>query len=101
MEDGYDRRSDCLLPHDHDRRRGELYLHGHGGGQNATYEKGRGSTGAEGPLVAAFDGSHGWFFRNRDKTDVTAARIVAEVDAIIRGRDEPVNGGDRFHPRGG
>lgn len=46
-------------------------MHGHGGGQNATYEKARGSTGSEGPLVAEFDGDHGWFWRNRDKTDVT------------------------------
>lgn len=46
-------------------------LHGHGGGQNVTYEKARGSEGAEGPLVAAFDGDHGWFWRNRDSADVT------------------------------
>lgn len=46
-------------------------LHGHGGGQEISYEKGRGSTGAEGPIVAAFDGKHGWFFRNRDNADVT------------------------------
>ncbi|BBU53864.1 transmembrane anchor protein [Mameliella alba] len=45
-------------------------LHGHGDG-NITYEKGRGSTGSEGPLVAAFDGDHGWFWRNRDNADVT------------------------------
>lgn len=46
-------------------------MHGHGDGQNATYEKARGSTGSEGPLTAAFDGDHGWFWRNRDKSDVT------------------------------
>lgn len=46
-------------------------MHGHGNGQNATYEKARGSTGSEGPLTAAFDGDHGWFWRNRDNADVT------------------------------
>ncbi|MCZ4262674.1 transmembrane anchor protein [Limimaricola sp. G21655-S1] len=46
-------------------------LHGHGGGQSVTYEKGRGSTGAEGTIPAAFDGEHGWFWRNRDDQDAT------------------------------
>lgn len=46
-------------------------LHGHGGDQSETYEKGRGSTGAEGSFTASFDGAHGWFWRNRDSSDVT------------------------------
>ena len=46
-------------------------MHGHGGGNSITYEKGRGSTGDEGEIVAAFDGEHGWFWRNRDSADVT------------------------------
>lgn len=46
-------------------------LHGHGSGQSVTYEKGRGSTGSEGAILASFDGEHGWFWRNRDKVDVT------------------------------
>lgn len=46
-------------------------LHGHGSGQSVTYEKGRGSTGDEGQIVAGFDGEHGWFWRNRDDADVT------------------------------
>ena len=46
-------------------------LHGHGGGNSVTYEKGRGSTGAEGEVTADFDGEHGWFWRNRDSADVT------------------------------
>ena len=46
-------------------------LHGHGSGQSVTYEKGRGSTGSEGAILASFDGAHGWFWRNRDKVDVT------------------------------
>lgn len=41
-------------------------LHGHGGGESVTYEKGRGSAGDEGEIVAAFEGEHGWFWRNRD-----------------------------------
>ena len=45
-------------------------LHAHAGGDSVTYEKGRGSTGSEGGLVAAFDGNHGWFWRNRDKSSV-------------------------------
>ncbi|WPZ29063.1 transmembrane anchor protein [Sulfitobacter sp. OXR-159] len=45
--------------------------HGHGGGNSVTYEKGRGSTGSEGEIVAEFDGEHGWFWRNRDSADVT------------------------------
>lgn len=46
-------------------------LHGHGSGKSATYEKGRGSSGSEGEILAGFDGEHGWFWRNRDKVDVT------------------------------
>ncbi|OWU68232.1 transmembrane anchor protein [Roseovarius sp. 22II1-1F6A] len=46
-------------------------LHGHGGGNSVTYEKGRGSTGAEGEVTADFDGEHGWFWRNRDSADIT------------------------------
>ncbi|WP_299822562.1 transmembrane anchor protein [uncultured Jannaschia sp.] len=46
-------------------------LHGHGGGQSVTYEKGRGSAGDEGEITAEFDGEHGWFWRNRDDTDAT------------------------------
>lgn len=46
-------------------------LHGHGAGQSVTYEKGRGSTGSEGTISANFAGEHGWFWRNRDKVDVT------------------------------
>lgn len=46
-------------------------LHGHGSGQSLTYEKGRGSTGSEGAIVADFDGEHGWFWRNRDSSDLS------------------------------
>ena len=33
------------------------------------YEKGRQSTGDEGTLTAAFDGNHGWYWRNRSNED--------------------------------
>jgi hypothetical protein len=45
--------------------------HGDGGGENISYEKGRGVAEDEGVLEAAFDGNHGWFWRNRSDTDVT------------------------------
>lgn len=35
------------------------------------YDKGTGSAGESGTLVAAFDGSHGWFWRNRSGGTVT------------------------------
>ena len=46
--------------------------HGDGpGGAEKSYERGRGVAGAEGVLEAAFDGNHGWFWRNRTKAKVT------------------------------
>ena len=36
-----------------------------------SYKKDRGVTGDEGVLTAAFDGSHGWFWRNRGSAPVT------------------------------
>ncbi len=45
-------------------------LHGDGGGQEISYEKGRAVPSAEGVLEAAFDGNHGWFWRNRGSADV-------------------------------
>lgn len=47
-------------------------LHGHGnGGESESYEKGRGVSDSSGSFTAAFNGEHGWFFRNRDKQDLT------------------------------
>ncbi len=45
--------------------------HGDGGGKSISYEKGRGVPADEGGLEAAFDGNHGWFWRNRGRSDVT------------------------------
>ena len=45
--------------------------HGDGGGQSVTYEQGRGVPEQAGELVAAFDGNHGWFWRNRTDAPVT------------------------------
>jgi hypothetical protein len=46
--------------------------HGEGSGSNfAQYDKGTALTGKEGEIVAQFDGSHGWYWRNRAGTDVT------------------------------
>lgn len=44
--------------------------HGDGGGENISYEKGRGVAEDEGVLEAAFDGNHGWFWRNRTDAPV-------------------------------
>ena len=35
------------------------------------YGKGRASAGESGDLIAAFDGKHGWFWRNRSDRPVT------------------------------
>lgn len=35
------------------------------------YGKGRGATNDTGALVAAFDGKHGWFWRNRSSSEIT------------------------------
>jgi hypothetical protein len=39
--------------------------------QFTSYKKGTGVSGDTGDLVADFDGSHGWFWRNRGQSDVT------------------------------
>jgi hypothetical protein len=45
--------------------------HGDAIGRSISYEKGRGVANAEGELVAAFTGNHGWFWRNRGDAEVT------------------------------
>lgn len=47
-------------------------LHADGaGGLSTSYRKGRAETRDAGDLRAAFDGSHGWFWRNRSEVSVT------------------------------
>ncbi|OTH26388.1 transmembrane anchor protein [Pseudomonas aeruginosa] len=45
--------------------------HGDGGGQSISYEKGRAVPASDGVIQAAFNGNHGWFWRNRGNADVT------------------------------
>lgn len=46
-------------------------LHGDGSnGQSISYRKGRAEDDDTGELMAAFDGSHGWFWRNRSAVNV-------------------------------
>jgi hypothetical protein len=46
-------------------------LHGDGGGESTSYKKGRGVQMETGVIEAAFDGNHGWFWRNRTSAPVT------------------------------
>ncbi|MES0022388.1 MULTISPECIES: transmembrane anchor protein [unclassified Mesorhizobium] len=46
-------------------------MHGDGGGKTISYEKGRAVAENSGVLEAAFDGNHGWFWRNRTDAEVT------------------------------
>ncbi|WP_426130876.1 transmembrane anchor protein [Pararhizobium sp. PWRC1-1] len=41
------------------------------GGETTSYEKGRATPTESGEMEAAFDGKHGWFWRNRTAADVT------------------------------
>jgi hypothetical protein len=59
-------------------------LHAHAGGEAISYEKGRGSTVSEGKIVAAFDGNHGWFWRNRDKTPLTVTLKLRGAYSAIK-----------------
>ena len=60
-------------------------LHGDGPGNAVSYEKGRGVKGDEGVLKAAFDGNHGWFWRNRTKADVTVTlQVQGEYSGLKR-----------------
>ncbi len=52
-------------------------LHGDGGDNEISYQKDRGVEGQEGVLEAAFDGNHGWFWRNRGAETVTVNLSVS------------------------
>lgn len=60
-------------------------LHGDGRGNSTSYQQERGVPGHSGELEAAFDGNHGWFWRNRGDADVTVTlRVVGGHTAIRR-----------------
>lgn len=60
-------------------------LHAHAGGQDVTYEKGRGQTDGEGSFETPFAGDHGWFWRNRDDEAVTVTQqLRGEYSEIVR-----------------
>jgi hypothetical protein len=59
-------------------------LHGDGGGNSRSYQQGRGVPGHRGALQAAFDGNHGWFWRNRGVGDVTITLRTRGAYADIR-----------------
>ena len=49
------------------------------------YEKGRGAASDEGVLEAAFDGNHGWFWRNRGEENVTVSlRTSGDYTSVKR-----------------
>lgn len=49
------------------------------------YDKGQQSTGQQGELVAAFDGHHGWFWRNRSAGTVTVTlRVDGAFSELLR-----------------
>lgn len=59
--------------------------HGDGSGRKISYEKGRGVESDAGVLKAAFDGNHGWFWRNRGRGDVSVTlRTSGEYTEIKR-----------------
>ncbi|MFC0679537.1 transmembrane anchor protein [Lysobacter korlensis] len=59
--------------------------HADGGGQSISYEKGRSARSDAGVLKAAFDGNHGWFWRNRGDAPVTVVlRVRGQYSDIKR-----------------
>lgn len=59
-------------------------LHGDGSGKETSYKKGRGVKKDDGSLTAAFDGSHGWFWRNRTRAPVTITVKVSGQQASMK-----------------
>lgn len=59
--------------------------HGNGGGERIMYERGRGVPAQTSELEAAFDGQHGWFWRNRTNEPVTLhLRTGGAYEQLIR-----------------
>lgn len=62
-------------------------LHAHAGGESVDYKKGRGETAGDGSFEAPFAGDHGWFWRNRDKADVTVTlRLRGDYSEVKQSR---------------
>ena len=61
-------------------------LHGspQGGGKETSYKKGREVARDDGILTAAYDGTHGWFWRNRSPGDVTVTLKVSGAYTEIK-----------------
>ncbi|MFK7840882.1 MAG: transmembrane anchor protein, partial [Sphingorhabdus sp.] len=60
-------------------------LHAHAGGEDVTYERGRGQTSGEGSFETPFAGDHGWFWRNRDDADITVTlQLSGAYSEIVR-----------------
>jgi hypothetical protein len=60
-------------------------LHAHAGGEDVTYERGRGKTSGEGSFETPFAGDHGWFWRNRDDADITVIlQMRGDYSGIVR-----------------
>ncbi|MDP1967545.1 MAG: hypothetical protein Q8K93_35690 [Reyranella sp.] len=55
-----------------------------GGGKETSYKKASGVASDTGVLTAAYDGSHGWFWRNRGAADVTITLKVNGAYAEIK-----------------
>ena len=54
------------------------------GGKEESFKRGRSVKGDKGVFEAPFDGSHGWFWRNRTKKDVTVELSVSGDYAEIK-----------------
>jgi hypothetical protein len=60
-------------------------LHAHAGGEDVTYERGRGQTSGEGSFETPFAGEHGWFWRNRDDANITVTlQLSGAYSEIVR-----------------
>ena len=69
------------------RADGEVNYDMHGtqqGGKESSYKKGRAVTFDDGTLTAAYDGGHGWFWRNRTSKDVTVTLKVNGAYTYIK-----------------
>lgn len=69
-------KSDAVVSYEWLTSGGSLNFNSHGDGykgtgQSVTYGKGRMVNSDSGELIAAFDGYHGWFWRNREEVPVT------------------------------